>query len=74
MLFSTNANNGNPGVNLNMNTTFNTNNQNNNVNTNDFNTMQQLFSTTNPSMTGTFNMVSNQTNSNVQTANFATNS
>jgi hypothetical protein len=45
-----------------------------NINLNDFNTMQQMFSTTNPSMTASFNTNSKVVSSNVQTGNFNTNS
>jgi hypothetical protein len=77
LLFTTTNNNQAPTViksEFNSNVNLAQSNSNtSNINLNDFNTMQHMFSTTNPSMTGSFN-TSGINSTNVQTANFNTNS
>ncbi len=75
MLFTTNMNQtsvANNNIGNSMGTVQQSLNNPSSINLNDFNTMQQIFSTTNPSMTGSFNMSANS--SNVQTGNFQTSS
>jgi hypothetical protein len=75
MLFTTNTNQTsvvNNNISNGMGTVQQSLNNPSSINLNDFNTMQQIFSTTNPSMTGSFNM--NANSSNIQTGNFQTSS
>jgi len=71
MLFTTTNNNPTSNVLNSNNQTVNAATTPANINLNDFSTMQQMFSTTNPSMTGSFNM--NSGNISPQTGNFNTN-